>query len=136
MRRAFADSYFYLALADPRDADHAKAKEIGSAFDGAIVTTQWVLVEVADALCAPKDRKRFLGLLQILEADPKVTIVSADSSWFEKGLDFYGRRPDKEWSLTDCTSFVVMEHEQIREALTADIHFEQAGFIALLRDGT
>lgn len=69
----------------------------------------------------------------LLETDAKVTVIPADRSWFERGVDLYRRRPDKEWSLTDCISFVVMEEEEIREALTADAHFEQAGFVALLR---
>jgi predicted nucleic acid-binding protein len=48
-------------------------------------------------------------------------------------LDLYRRRPDKAWSVTDCISFVVMEGDGIREALTGDQHFEQAGFVALLK---
>ncbi|HQU43116.1 MAG: hypothetical protein B7Z73_04515 [Planctomycetia bacterium 21-64-5] len=134
MSRAFADSYFYLALADPRDSGYVRAQVLSRTWNGAIVTTQWVLMEVGDALCAPRDRPRFLALLGLLAADPNVSIVPAEPSWFERGLDLYRRRPDKEWSLTDCNSFVVMEDEGLREALTADVHFEQAGFIALLRD--
>jgi len=50
------------------------------------------------------------------------------------GLDrMYQRRPDKNWSLTDCISFVVMQDHGITEALTGDHHFEQAGFVALLK---
>jgi predicted nucleic acid-binding protein len=49
------------------------------------------------------------------------------------GVDLYRRRPDKAWSLTDCISFVVMQREGITEALTGDQHFEQAGFVALLK---
>ena len=48
----------------------------------------------------------------------------------EEGLGLYESRPDKEWSLTDCISFVVMKKEGIVEALTEDRHFEQAGFVA------
>jgi hypothetical protein len=52
---------------------------------------------------------------------------------FEAGLRLYSDRPDKDWSLTDCTSFVVMKRLRITEALTADRHFEQAGFKVLLK---
>ena len=52
---------------------------------------------------------------------------------FEAGLELYLNRPDKDWSLTDCISFVVMEQEGLTEALTGDLHFEQAGFVALLK---
>lgn len=133
MRRAFADTYFYLALADPHDAGYAKAQQVSRTFPGVVVTSQWVLMEVGDALRAPRDRPRFLALLELLATDRNVTIVPADAALFERAVDLFGRRPDKEWSLTDCTSFVVMEQEQIREAFTADVHFEQAGFVALLR---
>ena len=52
---------------------------------------------------------------------------------FDRALELYERRADKDWSLTDCLSFLVMEDRGIRDALTADHHFEQAGFRALMR---
>ena len=52
---------------------------------------------------------------------------------FEAGFNLFEARPDKDWSLTDFISFVVMEREGLTEALTGDHHFEQAGFTALLR---
>lgn len=133
MRRVFGDTHFYLALMDPRDKDHPRANEISKQFRGEIVTTQWVLMEVGDALCRPRDRPRFLTLLSVLDGDPGVTILPANLALFERAVNLYRRRSDKEWSLTDCTSFVVMQDETIREALTADVHFEQAGFVAMFR---
>ena len=56
-----------------------------------------------------------------------------DMAVHELGIERYVARSDKEWSLTDCISFVVMEREGIREALTGDRHFEQAGFVALMK---
>ncbi|HET6574633.1 MAG TPA: hypothetical protein VFG68_13580 [Fimbriiglobus sp.] len=67
-----------------------------------------------------------------LAADPSTQIVPASDDLFTAGLDLYGRRPDKQWSLTDCVSFVVMGREGIAEALTGDHDFEQAGFTARL----
>jgi hypothetical protein len=61
-----------------------------------------------------------------------VTVVNADRALFEAGLDLYDKRPDKDWSLTDCISFLVMQRDQIDQALTADRHFRQAGFSTLL----
>jgi len=52
---------------------------------------------------------------------------------FADGFGLYQGRPDKEWGLVDCVTFVVMKKRGITEALTADEHFEQAGFQALLR---
>jgi hypothetical protein len=79
------------------------------------------------------DRDRFLKLLSLLEADPNARILTASDELFRSSVELYRRRADKDWSLTDCSSFIVMERESIREALTADHHFEQAGFIALLK---
>jgi len=62
-----------------------------------------------------------------------VRIVRSGPQLFQRGLKLYDERPDKEWSLTDCISFVVMKDEGISDALTGDQHFEQAGFIPLLK---
>jgi predicted nucleic acid-binding protein len=66
-------------------------------------------------------------------ADPRIQIEPCSDALFSAGLELYRRRADKSWSLTDCMSFVVMWREGITEALTGDHHFEQAGFVALLK---
>jgi uncharacterized protein len=91
-----------------------------------------VLVELANALARASSRKLFVDLQPKLRANPNIMIVAASAELFERGCKLYADRPDKDWSLTDCVSFVVMEDETITEALTADRHFEQAGFNALL----
>jgi predicted nucleic acid-binding protein len=118
----FADSVYLIALVNPRDQYHQRAV----AFDRtgrSLVTTRFVLVELADGFARPIDRQRAVDLIDALEADPQV----------REGYVLYRQRPDKEWSLTDCISFVVMQRDGITEALTADHHFEQAGFVALLK---
>jgi hypothetical protein len=72
-------------------------------------------------------------LVQRLRADANSTIVEANRAIFDAGFDLYSQRPDKDWSLTDCISFVVMNRLRLTEALTADRHFEQAGFKVLLK---
>ena len=96
------------------------------------VTTEWVLIEVADALSAPEQRPVYLDLLSDLRNDPGLVVVEASHDLFERGVDLFARRPDKSWSLTDCISFLVMEEHGLSEALTADHHFKQAGFVPLL----
>jgi predicted nucleic acid-binding protein len=59
--------------------------------------------------------------------------VPASPELFQRGVELFRARPDKEWSLTDCISFVVMTEKGLSEALTGDRHFEQAGFHALLK---
>jgi hypothetical protein len=132
MKVAFADWYFYLSILNPRDAGHQDANAIAAAFDGKILTTQWVLVEVADAMSDPIHRPSFERLFAMLTSDSNVEILPADDSWFRRGIELYQQRPDKKWSLTDCISFLVMEQLGVRDALTGDRHFAQAGFIPLL----
>jgi len=88
---------------------------------------------VADALAAPCQRGVFAVLLERLLADPNVTIVPPSQELFERGVELYNDRPDKDWSLTDCISFVVMDQHSLTDALTGDHHFEQAGFGVLLK---
>jgi hypothetical protein len=73
-------------------------------------------------------------LLDSLETDPKVDIVPVSEPLYARALQLYCERPDKEWGLTDCVSFLVMRDRSLSEALTTDEHFQQAGFRALLRE--
>ena len=90
------------------------------------------MTEVADAMAQPGNRAVFLQFLAALERNPAVSIVPASEQLYRRGLDFYRTRPDKDWSPTDCISFVVMQEHGLTEALTGDHHFKQAGFVALL----
>ena len=136
MTTVFADTYYYLALLNADDDDHARAVAWTAQFTGRIVTSDFVLTELADGLARGTGRAVVTQFLRDLLADAEVTVMPADRDLFEDGLDLFEQRPDKEWSLTDCTSFLVMERQKIREALTADHHFEQAGFVALLKPGS
>jgi uncharacterized protein len=132
MRTVFADSYYYLAAVNERDQGHAKAVEFVQSFRGRTITTEWVLTEVGDALAQPRMRPAYLELLESVQTDAQTTIVEASHDLFARGVDLFADRSDKNWSLTDCISFVVMNDHNIREALTADQHFNQAGFVSLL----
>lgn len=133
MRVVFADTSYYIALTNPADDRAAVACEFTRGFAGRLVTTVWVLTEVANHLSHAPNRSLACSLIDDLRNDPRVTIVAPTMDCFSRGFALYGQRPDKNWSLTDCTSFVTMQDRGIREALTGDHHFEQAGFVALLR---
>jgi predicted nucleic acid-binding protein len=132
MSKVFADTFYFLALLNKHDEAHEKAVKFSALLDE-LVTTEWVLTELADGLASSRRRDMFLQTRQELLAGADVQVVQLDMPVFEHGIQLYAARPDKQWSLTDCISFHVMEREGIREALTGDHHFEQAGFLALLK---
>jgi len=128
----FADSFYFIALLNPDDAAHRKAGAF-SLHRCSLMTTEWVLVELADAFGSTRYRAAAAKLIAALVSDPNVEVRRSERSLFDRGLDLYAGRADKEWSLTDCISFEVMREEGLTEALTADHHFEQAGFKPLLK---
>jgi predicted nucleic acid-binding protein len=128
----FADTFYFLALLNRRDIAHSSAL-VHSRGPESILTTEWVLTELADAMCSRTKRQEFKIVYDFLRSDPQVEIVPSDPGLFRKGVELYSARNDKDWSLTDCISFVVMEQRGIKDALTGDHHFEQAGFRALLK---
>jgi uncharacterized protein len=132
MNRAFGDTFYFLAIVNRRDAYHARAVQVGSQRGLKIVTTAWVLIEFMDALSHPSRRTVATDLLGMLQNDPQVTIIDGSSELFYRAVELFNARPDKSWTLTDCTSFVVMSDHGLSEALTGDHHFAQAGFRPLL----
>jgi predicted nucleic acid-binding protein len=133
MKRVFADTFYFFALLSDKDEAHAKAVAWSVAYQGRLVTTEWVLIELADGLASSQQRNLFPKVRRDLLTDAQYTVVSLDLPLYEQGLLLYEARPDKQWSLTDCISFVTMKRDGINDALTADHHFEQAGFVALLK---
>jgi predicted nucleic acid-binding protein len=129
----FADTPVYIALLNHRDVDHDKAVRFRAGYPGKYFTTDFVIVELGNWLSAIRERPIFLQLADALRQDSATTIIPASTEWISRGLEFFRKRLDQEWSLTDCMSFLAMEDLQITDALTADHHFEQAGFAALLK---
>lgn len=128
----FADTYYYLALLSERDEGHQRAVNYCQRLQGQVVTTEWIIVELGNACRIASRRQPFIRLLDVMRSDPNLTIVEANRALLQSGIELYANRPDKLWSLTDCISFVVMQQQGVKEALTADRHFEQAGFVPLL----
>ncbi len=128
-----ADTGFFLALLDARDDLHARALAWARHIQDQLLVTEYVLWETVNFASAPANRAKVHALVGHIHSTRGYEIVSATGELFEAGLQFHESRPDKEWSLTDCISFVVMQNRQIRRALAFDHHFEQAGFEALLR---
>ncbi len=133
----FIDTAYVYALINPHDQWHEKAvqwRETIKTEERILTTTEFVLAEIADGLSAVRFRRAAVQAINILQNNSLVKIVPATSDLFLQALELYGQRPDKNWGLTDCTSFVVMTENNITEALTTDDHFRQAGFIVLLAE--
>ena len=128
----FADTFFFLAVLNPRDAAHRRAVETSRSLRRPRMTTGWVLTEVGDAF-ARDNREAFLDLLKLVRTNPLMRVIEPTQEWFDRGVNLYRERPDKDWPLTDCISFAVMHEFGLRDALTCDRHFEQAGFREMLK---
>jgi predicted nucleic acid-binding protein len=136
MNACFADTSYFLAMLVPRDVNHRAAGRWAAEARTAMVTSEYVVLEVGNFLSPTSTRILFDGFLRVLRADPRITIVPASSELIRGGSELYIARPDKSWSLTDCISFEIMRQRGLTEALTADRHFEQAGFTVLLKPAT
>lgn len=133
MKAVFGDAFYFVGLVNRADEHHAKVIAAARELRTGLVTTEWVLAEFADALAGSSSRRFVPQFIRDLEQDPKVRVIRASTALFARGLKLYEDRPDKEWSLTDCISFVVMKDEGLTDVLTGDKDFEQAGFRALLK---
>jgi uncharacterized protein len=133
MNTLLADTSFFVAYLNPRDEHHSMAVEWMTASSERIVTSQWVLAELGNYLSEGPNRRLLGSLVRALLTEERVEIVPADHDSFLRGLSLYVRRPDQSWSFTDCTSFCLMKTRKIRDALTTDHHFRQAGFTVLLQ---
>ena len=127
----FTDTFALIAWLNPRDNAHAVVAAYLDGFTGRLVTTEWVLMELADALSAPEARATVVAFLQAVRADPLFDVVGYVPTVYQAGFRLFANRRDKGWSLTDCISFEVMTERGLSEALTADHHFKQAGFGAI-----
>ncbi|MGA3170785.1 MAG: PIN domain-containing protein [Chthoniobacteraceae bacterium] len=132
MKAVFADAFYFVALLNRADQHHARVVATARQLRENLITTDWVLMEFADALAESACRRLVAPFVREMFQDPKVQIIAATADLFQRALRLYEERQDKSWTLTDCTSFVVMRDGNIMDALTGDHHFEQAGFKALL----
>ncbi len=138
MRIVFADAGYWIAALDEDDQLHDTARRIVSNLgQHRIITTQMTLVETLNHMSGLGEYKRRLAYdgVSAIRTNPNVEIVEQTGEQFEDALTCYGARMDQRWGMTDCASFLVMEERGLTEALAYDRDFEQAGFVALLREG-
>jgi predicted nucleic acid-binding protein len=131
--RLLLDTVFVQALLNRRDKYHSQAKAVLPLVRSAaeVWVTEAVLVEVGNALSA-FDRKAATQFIRQCYSTANMRMVSVDTPLLMRALDLYDGRSDKRWGLTDCISFTVMQEQGLTDAATADEHFVQAGYRALM----
>jgi uncharacterized protein len=132
VKLVFADTAFYQAFFNRQDMLHELATSMFDELDAAIVTTEYVLLELGAVMSRGALRGVFVDFIDRARRDTYTEIVPASPELFEQGLRLFSARPDKDWSMVDCISFTIMERRGIQDALTADRDYIQAGYRALL----
>lgn len=136
MLNAFLDTSFAIALSAVTDQNHIRAVQLADQLEmnkTRLVTTQAILLEIGNALSRQRYRAAAIQLLESLGSDSNVDVVLLTNELYTDAFTLFKSRADKEWGLVDCISFVVMQNQEITDALTTDEHFNQAGFRALLK---
>ncbi len=138
-RPVFVDTAAWIGLVVEGDALRQEAlatfARLG-AERASLVTSELVLIEFGNALATPAQRSFGYRFVANLRASTGTRIVPAEDGLLVEAWDLHGRRPDKSWSLVDCSSFIVIAREGIGRAFTSDRHFEQAGFQRLMTGNT
>lgn len=132
----FVDTSAWLALINEADTDHLKVRAIRDKLlhsKKSFLVTNYIIIEMANSLCKARWRTRAVKLINSIYATEFIEVIEIDKGIYDEAWDMYSSRNDKEWSLTDCTSFVVMKKYDIRDAFTNDHHFEQSGFNILIK---
>ena len=138
MNEVFVDTSGWASFFIPTEPHYAKAVELMTRWrqqNWRVVTTNYVLSELVVLFTRPLrvSRSVILNYIQTIRSQIWVEVVHIDPSLDEAAWKLFGDRLDKEWSLVDCASFVVMQQRGLTDALAADRHFEQAGFVRLLK---
>jgi len=135
MPACFADTSFWIALSSKRDEHHARAlawSRYVSRTETQILTTEAVLWEWMNAFSDSTIRQLAAAAYHRCHRDPQIEVVPFHADLIAAAVQLYDARHDKEWSLTDCLSFIVMERWHVAQALTTDHHFRQAGYKVVL----
>ena len=134
-REVFVDSSGLYALADRRDPVRASAEQMTARLvkSGAgLILTNYIIDEACTLAKARAGRHGALQLLEIIDSSKAFRLIWIGEDRFQLGKAFFRKYADHGYSFTDCTSFIVMEELRIRDALTTDRHFAEAGFRPLL----
>ena len=131
MSRIFLDTGYVLALELANDQNHPAAINHWQRFaetPPSLVTTSHVFGEIVTFFNSRGHHQKASEVGNSLLRSPAVELIHVGESLFRQGWEYLRRHQDKRYSLTDCISFVLMEHLEIDTAFAFDRHFEHAGF--------
>ena len=133
MSRTFVDTAFVVALINQNDQYHARAIELSKKYEGKpLLMTDVVLLEIGNAL-SRNYKQEAIQVIRTFHSSDEVMIVELNFQLFKRAFEIYEKYDDKGWGMVDCLSFVVMRDNEVKDALTSDNHFKQAGFNVLMR---
>lgn len=133
----FFDTSFVVALENRDDSHHERAKALDRelASEDAKLLLHWgVVLEIGDGFARLGRRSKGVQLIERVCTEHGYLLFPITDTILKNAVELYCQRSDKKWGMTDCVSFVVMRQEGVVEALTADEHYRQAGFVALQLD--
>ena len=104
----FVDTGYLLAVLNPRDELFERAQRWAATIDERLITTEYVLWELVNSFSDPVDRPKAHAAIDEIRSSASWKLVYATPELFSDGLTFHGLRADKDWSLTDCVSFMIM----------------------------
>jgi predicted nucleic acid-binding protein len=132
LERIFVDTAFVIAVVNERDQYHQQARELADRFEGhPMLVTDAVLLEKGNAF-SRNFKPQAVEIIGFFMTSDEVEIIHLSHALFDKAFALYKKYQDKEWSLGDCFSFIVMREQAVKQALTFDQHFIQAGFTILV----
>ncbi len=135
-RELFVDTSGFFALLVVKDPQHGIAERILRRAQGEkrrLITTDYVLDEITTLLKTRGAAELVEPLFERVFQSQACRVEWTSEARFGKVRAFFRKHSDQDWSFTDCLSFCVMKEFGLREALTTDSHFKQAGFVALLK---
>lgn len=130
METLFANASFFVAYHNSKDVNHQAARDLVREFEGRpvlMVTTDYIFDEVMTVLLVRGSKDLAIRAGRALLQDPSIEIVRIDQELFNEAWDIFQEFKDKEWSFTDCTSYVLMKKLGIGTGISFDIHFKQFG---------
>jgi len=133
----FIDTSALTAIINEADALHPAAVELHHQFRATqtrLITSDWVLAEFLCVVARPLFRARASGIIRLLKASPRVTIIKASRGNWDRAFDFFERYSDKAWSFVDCSSMLICEDRGIRRVFTYEAIFGSSAWKSYFDD--